>query len=419
MTNQDHIDNIVVVGGGAAGMMAAVTAARAGGRVILVEPNGKLGRKLYITGKGRCNVTNACSREELMNSIPRNSKFLFSALSRFSAQDTMAFFESLGVPLKVERGNRVFPCSDRAADVIDALFFELRRRGVEICTDRVTGICVKNGSAVGVETEKSGVIPAKAVILATGGASYPRTGSTGEGYRLAGEVGHGVTDIRGSLVPLVSEDGDCPRLQGLSLRNVTLKVTNRKKKTVYREQGELLFTHFGLSGPLVLSASAHMNFEKDSYVAHIDLKPALDEQKLDQRLLRDFEERANQDFGNALGGLVPRSMIPVMIRRTGIPSDTKVHDIRKEQRRKLLETLKDFAVAITGPRPVEEAIVTAGGVKVGQIDPKTMASKLVNGLFFAGEIMDVDAYTGGFNLQIAWSTGYVAGLSAAGAEETI
>lgn len=419
MTNKDHIDKIVVVGGGAAGMMAAVTAARAGGKVVLIEPNEKLGRKLYITGKGRCNVTNACSREELMNSIPRNSKFLFSALSRFSAQDTMAFFESLGVPLKVERGNRVFPCSDKAADVIDALFFELRRRGVEICNDRVTGICVQDGSAVGAETEKSGVIPAKAVILATGGASYPRTGSTGDGYRLAGEVGHTVTDIRGSLVPLVSEDGDCPSLQGLSLRNVTLKVTNRKKKTVYREQGELLFTHFGLSGPLVLSASAHMNFEKDSYVAHIDLKPALDEQKLDQRLLRDFEERANQDFGNALGGLVPRSMIPVMIRRTGIPSDTKVHDIRKEQRRKLLETLKDFTVAITGPRPVEEAIVTAGGVKVGEIDPKTMASKLVSGLYFAGEIMDVDAYTGGFNLQIAWSTGYVAGLSAAGAEETI
>ena len=399
-------------------MMAAITAARTGAMVTLIEPNEKLGRKLYITGKGRCNVTNFCSREELMASIPRNSKFLFSALSRFSSADTMNFFESLGVPLKVERGNRVFPQSDKSADIIDALFFELRRQGVELLTDRVTDLLLENGRVIGVKTEKgSKFSDCKAVILATGGASYPRTGSTGDGYRLAGEVGHTVTDIRGSLVPLVSDDPDCGRLQGLSLRNVALKVTNRKNKVIYREQGELLFTHFGLSGPLVLSASAHMAFEKDSYVAHIDLKPALDEQKLDQRLLRDFEERANQDFGNALGGLVPRSLIPVMISRTGIPSDTKVHDIRKEQRRKLLETLKDFSVAISGPRPVEEAIVTAGGVKVGQIDPKTMRSRLVDGLYFAGELMDVDAYTGGFNLQIAWATGYVAGLSAAQPEE--
>ena len=399
-------------------MMAAITAARSGGEVTLIEPNEKLGRKLYITGKGRCNVTNACSREELMASIPRNSKFLFSALSRFSAEDTMAFFESLGVPLKVERGNRVFPRSDKSADIIDALFFELRRQGVELLTDRVTRLLTDGERVIGVETEKNGEISeCKAIILATGGASYPRTGSTGDGYRLAGEVGHSVTDIRGSLVPLVSEDPDCGRLQGLSLRNVVLKITNRKNKVVYREQGELLFTHFGLSGPLVLSASAHMAFEKDSYAAHIDLKPALDEQKLDQRLLRDFEERANQDFGNALGGLVPRSLIPVMISRTGIPSDTKVHDIRKEQRRKLLEALKDLSFSISGPRPVEEAIVTAGGVKVGQIDPKTMQSKLVGGLYFAGELMDVDAYTGGFNLQIAWSTGYVAGVSAAKNDE--
>jgi predicted Rossmann fold flavoprotein len=249
----------------------------------------------------------------------------------------------------------------------------------------------------------------QAVILATGGASYPRTGSTGDGYGLAQSAGHNIVPPRGSLVPLESDDPDCKRLQGLSLRNVELKIKNQKNKLVYREQGEMLFTHFGLSGPMVLSASAHLNFDKDRYTAHIDLKPALDEQKLDARLLRDFESRANQDLANALGALVPRSMIPVMVDRTGVPGDTKVHDIRKEQRRKLLETLKDFSVEISGPRPVEEAIITAGGVKVGQVDPKTMESKLAPGLYFAGEVLDVDAYTGGFNLQIAWATGYAAG----------
>ena len=411
----EHADNkILVVGAGAAGMMAAVWAARSGADVVLVEPNEKVGRKLYITGKGRCNVTNACQWEELLGSIPRNGKFLFSALSRFGPQDTMAFFEGLGVPLKVERGNRVFPRSDRAADIIDALFFEMRRLGVELVQDRVTGLLADETHVYGVKTEKTGDIKGcKAVIIATGGASYPRTGSTGDGYQLAESVGHSVTPVWGSLVPLESDDPDCARLQGLSLRNVALKVTNKKNKPVYREQGEMLFTHFGLSGPMILSASAHMNFEKDHYTAHIDLKPALDEQKLDARLLRDFEERANQDFGNALGGLVPRSMIPVMIGRTGIPSDTKVHDIRKEQRRALLETLKDFRVEIAGPRPVTEAIVTAGGVKVKEVDPKTMESKVVKGLYFAGEVLDVDAYTGGFNLQIAWATGFAAGTAAA------
>ncbi len=405
---------IIVVGAGAAGMMAAITAARAGASVLVVEPNEKVGRKLYITGKGRCNVTNACTNEELMNSIPRNGKFLFSAFSRFTSRDTMEFFERLGVPLKVERGNRVFPCSDKAADIIDALFFEMRRQGVTLLQDRVTDLVICDGRVVGVKTEKNGECNGcEGVILATGGASYPRTGSTGDGYRLALQAGHSVTPVRGSLVPLESNDRDCGRLQGLSLRNVELKVTNRKNKVIYRELGEMLFTHFGLSGPMILSASAHMNFDKDEYVAHVDLKPALDEQKLDARLLRDFEERANQDFGNALGGLVPRSLIPVMVARTGIPADTKVHDIRKEQRRMLLETLKDFKISISGPRPVSEAIVTSGGVKVKEVDPKTMASRLVDGLYFAGELLDVDAYTGGFNLQIAWSTGHAAGESAA------
>ena len=409
--------NIVVAGGGAAGMMAALTAARAGADVLLLEPNEKVGRKLYITGKGRCNVTNNCTRDELLSSVPRNGRFLYSAFHRFSPQDTMAFFEDLGVPLKTERGNRVFPCSDRAADIVDALFFALRREGVELRRDRVTGLRAENGTLAGITTENGELRDMRGLILATGGASYPRTGSTGDGYRLARDVGHTIVPIRGSLVPLESKDPCCARLQGLSLRNVELRVKDHKNKTVFREQGELLFTHFGLSGPLVLSASAHMDFTKAQYTAHIDLKPALDEQKLDARLLRDFAERANQNYGSALGALAPRSLIPVLAERTGIPEDVKVRDIRREQRRRLLETLKDFAVPLSGPRPVEEAVVTSGGVAVGEVDPKTMESKKVRGLYFAGEVLDVDGYTGGFNLQIAWSTGYAAGLAAAGKED--
>ena len=408
---------IVVAGAGAAGMMAAVTAARQGAKVVLIEPNEKVGRKLYITGKGRCNVTNDCRVDRLLASVPRNGKFLYSAFSRFSPQDTIAFFEKLGVPLKVERGNRVFPQSDRAADVIDALWKELRRCRVELRQDRVTEVAVSGGRVSGVKLEKAGLVNCEAVLLATGGASYPRTGSTGDGYRIAEALGHTITPIRGSLVPLESEDRACSQLQGLSLRNVVLRMKNQRGKTVYQEQGELLFTHFGLSGPLVLSASAHMDFARDRYAAHIDLKPALDEEKLDARLLRDFGERANQDVSNALGALVPRSMIPVMAERTGIDGQTKVRDIRREQRRRLLDALKDFTVDISGPRPVEEAIVTAGGVKVSQVDPKTMQSKLVQGLYFAGELLDMDGYTGGFNLQIAWSTGYAAGLAAAGGKK--
>lgn len=405
---------IVVAGGGAAGMMAAITAARAGADVLLLEPNEKVGRKLYITGKGRCNVTNSCGRDQLMAAIPRNGKFLYSAFDRFGPADTVAFFEGLGVKLKTERGNRVFPVSDKAADIVDALFFELRRQGVEVRQDRVTGLAVRDGQLAVVRSEKGEELKdCKALVLATGGASYPRTGSTGDGYRLASEAGHTIVPIRGSLVPLESEDPCCVRLQGLSLHNVELRVKNERGKIVFREQGELLFTHFGLSGPLVLSASAHMDFARSKYAAHIDLKPALDEQKLDARLLRDFEARANQDYANALGGLVPRSMVPVLVERTGVPADAKVHDIRREQRRKLLETLKDFAVPLSGPRPVEEAVVTSGGVAVGEVDPKTMESKKARGLFIAGELLDVDGYTGGFNLQIAWSTGHTAGLAAA------
>ena len=409
-----YSNRIIVAGGGAAGMMAAITAARAGAHVLLLEPNEKVGRKLYITGKGRCNVTNNCARDELLAAIPRNSRFLYSAFHRFSPQDVMSFFEGLGVPLKTERGNRVFPCSDKAADIVDALFFELRRQGVELCRDRVTGLIKENEVLTGVTTENEGeIIYCQGIVLATGGMSYPRTGSTGDGYRLAQMAGHRIVPIRGSLVPLESDDPCCACLQGLSLRNVELRVKDQKGKTIFREQGELLFTHFGLSGPLVLSASAHMDFSKAQYTAHIDLKPALDEQKLDARLLRDFSERANQDYANALGGLVPRSMVPVLVQRTGVAGDTKVHDIRKGDRRRLLEALKDFTVSLSGPRPVAEAVVTSGGVAVGEVDPKNMSSKKAAGLYFAGEMLDVDAYTGGFNLQIAWSTGYAAGLAAA------
>ncbi len=407
-------NKVVVAGGGAAGMMAAITAARAGAEVLVLEPNEKVGRKLYITGKGRCNVTNHCGRDQLMAAVPRNGKFLYSAFDRFGPADTMAFFEGLGVKLKTERGNRVFPVSDKAADIVDALFFELRRLGVEVRRDRASGLAVRDGRLAAVDTERGGrVDECKVLILATGGASYPRTGSTGDGYALARWAGHTIVPIRGSLVPLESEDPCCAKLQGLSLRNVELRVKNERGKTVFREQGELLFTHFGLSGPLVLSASAHMDFTRSQYTAHIDLKPALEEGKLDARLLRDFGERSNQDYANALGGLAPRSMVPVLVERTGIPADIKVRDIRREQRRRLLETLKDFTIGLSGPRPVEEAVVTSGGVAVGEVDPKTMESKKARGLFIAGELLDVDGYTGGFNLQIAWSTGYAAGLAAA------
>ena len=408
-----HSNKIAVAGGGAAGMMAALTAARAGGSVLLLEPNEKVGRKLYITGKGRCNVTNNCSRDELLSSVPRNGRFLYSAFSRFTPQDTMAFFEKLGVPLKTERGKRVFPCSDRAADIVDALFFALRRQGVELRRDRVTGLRVENGELAGVATENGELRDIQGLILATGGASYPRTGSTGDGYRLAQSAGHTIVPIRGSLVPLESDAPCCAEMQGLSLHNVELTVRNRSGKTVFRERGELLFTHFGLSGPLVLSASAHMDFTQGGYTAYIDWKPALDDQTLDARLLRDFTERANQDCANALGGLGPRSAVPIMARWAGIPLDAKVHQIRKDQRLSLLAALKGFTVPITGPRPIEEAIVTSGGVKTSEVDPKTMESKKVRGLYFAGEVLDVDGYTGGFNLQIAWSTGYAAGLAAA------
>ncbi len=404
---------IIVIGGGAAGMMAALSAAGPDTSVTLLERNQKVGRKLYITGKGRCNLTNDCPADEVLRNVPHNSRFLTSAVTRFPPSAVKEYFTALGVPLKTERGNRVFPVSDKAADVIDALFMALRRARVAIVEDRAEHILVKGGQVVGVKAEH-GSYDCDAVILCTGGASYPLTGSTGDGYAMAAELGHTILPSKPSLIPLVTEGDECPRMQGLSLKNVSLKVKNRKGKAVFQEQGELLFTHFGLSGPLVLSASAHMrDFEGDHYTVFLDLKPALDEQTLDQRLIREFTDNANRAFHNVLDKLVPRLLIPILVERSGIPSDTPANSITKGQRRRLLELLKGLRFEISGPRPVEEAIVTSGGVKVSEVDPKTMASKLVQGLFLAGELLDVDAYTGGFNLQIAWSTGHAAGAGAA------
>lgn len=401
----------VVIGGGAAGMMAAICAAEQGGAVTLLEPNERLGKKLNITGKGRCNVTNNADLETLLANVPKNGKFLYSAFFHFDGRAAMAFFEGLGVPLKTERGNRVFPVSDRAFDVSAALERRLKVLKVALVRDRAVSLDIADGAARGVMGE-NGRYPADAVILATGGVSYPATGSTGEGHRMAAEAGHTVTPLQGSLVPL-RDFGVGRRMQGLSLRNVSLTAFENNKK-IYTDFGEMLFTHFGVSGPLVLSASAHMrHFEKKAYRLEIDLKPALDERQLDRRLLSDFTKYANSDFCNALDDLLPQKLIPVIVEWAEIPPHQKVHDLTKEQRRALLHLLKHFPVAIAGPCPVTDAIVTSGGVKVSEINPATMESKIVKGLYFAGEVIDVDAYTGGFNLQIAWATGRAAGIAAA------
>ena len=400
-----------MIGGGAAGMMAAICAAEQGGAVTLLEPNERLGKKLNITGKGRCNVTNNADLETLLANVPKNGKFLYSAFFHFDGRAAMAFFEGLGVPLKTERGNRVFPVSDRAFDVSAALERRLKVLKVALVRDRAVSLDIADGAARGVMGE-NGRYPADAVILATGGVSYPATGSTGEGHRMAAEAGHTVTPLQGSLVPL-RDFGVGRRMQGLSLRNVSLTAFENNKK-IYTDFGEMLFTHFGVSGPLVLSASAHMrHFEKKAYRLEIDLKPALDERQLDRRLLSDFTKYANSDFCNALDDLLPQKLIPVIVEWAEIPPHQKVHDLTKEQRRALLHLLKHFPVAIAGPCPVTDAIVTSGGVKVSEINPATMESKIVKGLYFAGEVIDVDAYTGGFNLQIAWATGRAAGIAAA------
>lgn len=400
----------VVIGGGAAGMLCSAVAAERGLDVILLEPNKVLGRKMRITGKGRCNVTNNCDIKEVLNNIPGDGRFLYSALNRLSPRDTMELFESHGVKLKTERGNRVFPVSDNANDVAGALARWLGRGEVRHIRASAKQILTENGEVCGVRTNE-GVIDCRAAVICTGGLSYPLTGSTGAGYELAREMGHTVTPCRPSLVPLESDDEYCAEMQGFSLRNVTLSAYE-DDKLIFRELGEMLFTHFGVSGPLVLSASSHMrNFGKAKYRLSIDLKPALDEKKLDARLLRDFEKYANRDFENALGDLAGRTMIPVLVKLSGIPADEKVNSITRSQRHNLLRLFKEFPVSISGPRPIKEAIITSGGVLTKEINPRTMESKLVSGLYFAGEVLDLDAYTGGFNLQIAWSTAFVAANS--------
>ena len=400
----------IIIGGGPAGMFAAITAAQQGQKVLLLERNDRLGKKLLITGKGRCNVTNDCTEQEVLQNVPRNGRFLYSAMAACPPAKVMRFFEERGCDLKTERGNRVFPVSDRSQSVLDCLQNELRRQKVTVRTARVKGILTDNGQVSGVRTEDDR-FEASWVILATGGLSYPTTGSTGDGYAMASALGHTITQTEGSLVPLETAGDDCQQMQGLSLRNVGVKLLNEKNKVLYKDFGELLFTHFGVSGPTVLSTSAHI---KGDCRLVIDLKPALDEGKLDSRILRDLEMYKNRSMENALTDLLPRSMIPVILRRCSIAPDMQANSLTKQQRRALVETLKAFSVQIIGKRPVAEAIITSGGVKVSEIDPKTMESKLVSGLYFAGEIIDCDAYTGGFNLQIAWATAYAAGVAASG-----
>ncbi len=406
--------SVLIIGGGAAGMMAAYHAAQMGARVQVLEGTGRLGRKLRITGKGRCNVTNDCDTPEFLNNVRTNPRFLYAALDRFSTADTKAFFETRGVPLKTERGRRVFPVSDRAGDIVGALADACHRAGVCVIYEKARSLWLENGSLRGVCTD-GGKYAAEAVIVCTGGKSYPLTGSDGSGYALAQEAGHTIVPPKPSLVPMTVKGDVCPALQGLSLKNVALRVVDgRSGKTVYEDFGEMMFTHFGITGPMVLSASSHLHDLSDGrYTAVIDLKPALDEKTLDARILSDFEKYRNKDFIHALDDLLPKKLIPVIIRESGIDERLKVNAITREQRRALLTLLKGFPLSLSGFRPIEEAIVTAGGVSVREINPKSMESKLLPGLYFAGEVIDVDAYTGGYNLQIAFSTAVLAGESAA------
>ena len=404
--------DLVVIGGGAAGMLCAAVAAENGAAVTLLEPNRELGRKLRITGKGRCNLTNACDERTFLENVPGNARFLHSALHAFDPEAAMQYFYSLGLTLKTERGRRVFPESDRAADVAEALERVLRRSGVRILRARAVGIDTKEGAICAVETDR-GRISCRAAVIATGGLSYPATGSTGDGLRIAESVGHRIVPVRASLVPLTVPGTVCGELMGLSLRNVELTVFENEKK-IFSDFGEMLFTHFGVSGPLVLSASSHMRrFDACRYRLEIDLKPALDSQTLDRRLQSDFEKYRNSDFINALGDLLPKKLIPVMVSLSNISPHCKVHSVTHAQRQTLLRLLKAFPLEVTGTRPIDEAIISSGGVDVRQISPKTMESKLISGLFFAGEVMDLDAYTGGYNLQIAWSTAHAAACAIA------
>ena len=403
-----------MIGGGAAGTLCAALAAGRGLDVVLLEPNRMLGRKLRITGKGRCNVTNDCDAREFISAIPGDGRFLQSAIHKFGTSDTKALFEGLGVALKTERGNRVFPESDRADDIADALTKLARENGVRVLRERATRILTDEAGAGRAVSAGGGEIECEAAVICTGGLSYPGTGSTGDGYRMARELGHTIRPCRPSLVPLESPDAWCREMQGFSLRNVELSAYE-DEKLIYKALGEMLFTHFGVSGPLVLSASAHMRrFGECRYRLSIDLKPGLDEKKLDARLLRDFEKYSNREFRNSLGDLAGRAMIPVLVELSGIPGDTRTNSVTRQQRAALAQLLKHFPVSLSGPRPIAEAIVTSGGVATTEVNPRTMESKLVPGLYFAGEVLDLDAYTGGYNLQIAWSTAFVAANSLTG-----
>ena len=406
--------SVIVVGGGPAGMMAATVAARNGAEVILFEKNDRLGKKLRITGKGRCNVTNDCDKNEFMQNVATNSKFLFAAISRFSTSDTKDFFEECGVALKVERGKRVFPVSDKAQDIVDAMKNACVDAGVRIIYKKVDSLLIEDKKILGVvvDGEKYG---AKSVIVCTGGASYPRTGSTGDGYRFAKKAGHSIAEIKPSLVPLVAQGKLCSHLQGLSLKNVSMKIKDKTlNKVIFEDFGEMMFTHFGLTGPMVLSASAHLSdIESGKYVVCIDMKPALDHKTLDSRILSDFSESINKDFINSLDALLPQKMIPVIVGLSGIDARKKVNSITKEERENLVALIKNIEIPLVGFRPIDEAIVTKGGICVNEVSPKTMESKIVSGMYFAGEVLDLDAYTGGFNLQIAFSSATLAGENAA------
>lgn len=403
---------IIIIGGGAAGLIASATAAKRGEDVTVIEKNSRPARKVMITGKGRCNVTNACfDLDDLINSVVTNKRFMYSAFSSFMPYDTIALIEEMGVPTKIERGNRVFPESDKAVDIVDALVKNAKQSGVKFVEGTVTSFNTENNVIKSVNLADGTVVDGDAFAICTGGLSYQSTGSTGDGYRLAESVGHRVTDIEPALVSLVASNGFVPKLQGLSLRNISIKLLDGEKE-IYSDFGEMLFTHYGVSGPVILSASSHMTHPKEhNYKIVIDLKPALDEQTLDKRIQRDFAENTNKDFINSLLKLLPNKLIPVIVKLSGIEPSEKVNQITKAQRQNLVSLLKNFTVNISDFRPINEAIITSGGVDVKEINPKTMGSKIIDNLFFAGEVIDVDAYTGGFNLQVAFSTGYLCGMN--------